>query len=207
MNNQNKKYELQNNKNIVFNSNLRASIGNNINNEMLIQNKNQSENVQKELLGNIEFNNIMKRFNAINNLQSENYNNLSKNSQKNIFNNNSCYRKVNLVNDMKGNTNKDYIAYNNNILDNSYQNINNINNINSSFYKNLQNNFTSNINIPNMANIFYNRDMHKKTNTYFRKNIRNIDNDCSSQPYIFTQHNINAVSFSVYARMHKIGQC
>ena len=62
----------------------------------------------------------MKRFNVTNNLLNKNNNtNNNVNSQKSIFNPNNFYKKVdfiNNVNNMKGNTNKDYIALNKKVL-------------------------------------------------------------------------------------------
>ena len=77
--------------NITNNTLLRASIGNNVNNQMLFQNNNANNNIiQKDKLKNIEFNNSVKRFNNnknINNRYSNGLNNNNNiNSQKNIFN-------------------------------------------------------------------------------------------------------------------------
>ena len=123
-NQQNNTYDTQSN--ITNNTLLRASIGNNINNQMLFQNSNTNNNIEKEKLKNIEFNNSIKRYNNVNNKNINNryFNSLNNNinSQKNIFNEKKeFYKKVDLennfnnVNNVKGN-NKDYIALNNNIL-------------------------------------------------------------------------------------------
>ena len=189
-NNQNNNNDVDSNNTINI-VNLRASIGNNINNKML--NQNQSRNEEKYNLGNIEFNNSMKRFNVTNNLLNKNNNtNNNVNSQKSIFNPNNFYKKVdfiNNVNNMKGNTNKDYIALNNNILYNIYHNMNNANNVNSSFYRNLQNSFTTNDNMQKVEN----NPINNNVNNNLRKNIRNIDNNSLNQPYIFTQQNLNNI--------------
>ena len=202
MNQQNNTYD-DTQSNITNNTILRASIGNNVNNQMLFQNNNANNNtIQKDKLKNIEFNNSVKRFNNnknINNRYSNGLNNNNNiNSQKNIFNENKeFYKKVDLennfnnVNNVKSN-NKDYIALNNNILYKIYNNMNNANNINSSFYRNLQNSFNhTNFNTENLNyvqnNINANNINNNNNNNYVnnvRQNIRNIDNNSMNQPIL-----------------------
>ena len=161
------------------NINLRASIGNNINNKMLNQNIINNSN-QNEKKGNVKFNNSMKR---PNNLNDKNIND----NEKDLINNNKAtnnlkYKKVDLVNNINNTNTKDYYTLNNNILYNIYNNMNNTNNINSSFYKNLQHSFSfDNTNLNN--NLINNTPIT-------RQNIRNIDNNIMSQSIINQDLNI-----------------
>ena len=200
LNQQNNTYDTQSK--ITNNTLLRASIGNNVNNQMLFQNNNINnniQNIQNEKLKNIEFNNSVKRFNNknINNRYSNSLNSNNINSQKNIFNENKeAYKKVDLesnfsnVNNAKGNS-KDYIALNNNILYKIYNNMNNTNNINSSFYRNLQNSFThTNFNNENLKYVQNNINNNKYIND-MRQNIKNIDNNSMNQPILQQNKNFS----------------
>ena len=190
---------------------LRASIGNNINNKMLEQNKSPVKIVEKNNnLGNIEFNNSMKRMELKNSL-NEPKDNASKIAikqkinfdEKNNINNNS-FKKVdfinnNNVNNVKCNNNIDYIALNNKILYNIYNNMNSSNNINSSFYRNLEKSFNQNgiDDIESKNNMFINPIQNNQVQAdNLRKNIRNIDNNSLNQTYL--QQNLNKSNNNVF---------
>ena len=194
---------------------LRGSIGNNINNKMLEQNKKTVQIVEKNNnLGNIEFNNSMKRMDLRNNI-NEPKDNVSKApiSQNKIFNennnNNNFYKKVDFVNNNNvnnakdNNNNKDYIALNNKILYNIYNNMNNTNNVNSSFYRNLEKSFNQNgiDEIESKNNIFINPIQNNQFQAdNLRKNIRNIDNNSMDQPYL--QQNLNKSNNNVFNNLN-----
>ena len=202
--NVNTNYNNLNNNNKNTNTNnttvLRASIGNNVNNKMLNQSQIINNQIDNLTIGNIQFNNSMKRGNNDGNrLNNGNGNNLNShiNSQKNIgnINNANSYKKVDFVNNVNNNINgnkvKDYVELNNNLLHNIYNNMNNNNNINSSFYRNLQNSFIQNNNNENNIN---NNDINSNVynninNNNLRQNIRNIDNNSINQTYL--QQNLN----------------
>ena len=184
---------------------LRASIGNNINNKMLEQNKKTTQIVEKNNnnLGNIEFNNSRKKADSKNNI-NEPKDNASKTTfkQKNNFNennNNNFFKKVdfinnlNNVNSVKDNKNiKDYITLNNQILHNIYNNMNNANNINSSFYRNLEKSLNQNAidDIESKNNMLINPIQNNQIQAdNLRKNIRNIDNNSLNHPYL--KQNLN----------------
>ena len=191
---------IYNESNFSNNAILRASIGNNVNNKMLNKNNNKINN--NIISGNIHFNNSMRR----ENLKKNNINNknMSKNNiRKNSFdNNNNTYKKVDLGNggndNFSGNSNKDYLALNNNILYNIYNNMDNNNNVNSSFYRNLQDSFAKNENngnplFNNGINLNNINDVNNNTDI-LRKNIRNIDNNSIHQQYLQQQNANNFVN-------------
>jgi len=188
---------------------LRASIGNNINNKMLNHNTNINNNsnnkntpINQNNAENVQFNNSMKRINVNNkknnNLGNQNVNN-NDNNKKNV-NENKLYEKVDFVNNVNnninkanianGNATKDYIAINNNLLHIIYNNMNNANNINSSFYRNLQYSFGQDNNYDNVTVHTVNTINTVNTNIPItRQNLRNIDNNSIDQ--VYAKQNLN----------------
>ena len=187
---------IYNESNFSNNTILRASIGNNVNNKML-NNSINNININNSIIkGNVQFNNSMRRDNVNKNKVNNNYMN-NNNIKRNEFdnNNNNTYKKIELGNvgngALNGNGNKDYLALNNNILYNIYNNMNNNNNINSSFYRNLQDSFAKNGNNGNpLFNDNINLNNTNNINNNIRKNIRNIDNNSMHQQYL-QQQNMN----------------
>ena len=182
---------------------LRASIGNNVNNKMLNQSQiiNKNNQIDNITIGNIQFNNSMKRGNNDGNrLNNGNGNNLN-NDINSKNNNGKSYKKVDFINNnvnnnvnnnnVKGNRVKDYVELNNNLLHNIYNNMNNNNNVNSSFYRNLQNSFIqTNNNENNINNNDINPNVYNNiNNNNLRQNIRNIDNNSMNQTHL--QQNLN----------------
>ncbi len=211
LNNQVEEEKSQNTSNNTY-LNLRASIGNNINNKMLNNNENKVDQINKTTIKtkelNIQFNNSIKKTipskksKKSNNRLNENINNRTKSKktkEDNINNHtNTEYNKVDFVNNgnnlnnTTGNVTKDYITYNNNLLYNIYNNMNNANNVNSSFYRNLQYSFGQN-------NLYDNMTVHTDFNNNIifdnipnipitRLNIRNIDNNSINQTNLQQQN-------------------
>ena len=167
----NNDYKLLNNniENINQNSYLKASIGNNINNKMLnnikigqsaiinnrydyLNNNNEQIDINKENIKNVIFNNRRSKIFMTNNINKEE---------------NLEYKKFDLI-PKTNNNSTDYIKMNNQILFNIYNNMNRSNNINSSFYKNLQNSF---INENNYINKNENNTYRNNLNNYQQNNI------------------------------------
>ena len=168
------------NNNIKSNANenpfLRASIGNNVNNKMI-------NNVGNN--GQVQFNNSMKLSSSKiflnNNIKKmeTNYKEIDlRNNNINI--NKNMDNGLNNLNQVK---NKDFVEMNNNILYNIYHNMNDNNNINSSFYKDLSKSFAlsnNNINENNVNNI-----------PLMKKDFKNIDNNLSNSNIVPVQNLIN----------------
>jgi hypothetical protein len=157
---------------------LRASIGNNVNNKMInyqIQDKENSDLIGSnnyDINEKVKFNNSMIRVFPNKSTISDPGNNTKK---KVIIRNEYLLNNVN-TNYTIGPTNpKDYIAMNNNLLYSVYNNMNNANNVNSSFYKNLQNSFAQapQENTTNTNNFFYkNNSNNNNYNTNVNTNNR-----------------------------------
>jgi len=177
------------NNNINMNSNsnniLRASIGNNINNKMI-------NNVASN--GHVQFNNSMKLTSSkifLNNNMNDikqNMTNIDNLKYKEIDLGNNINNKTTFENGMnnynnKFNKNKDFVAMNNNILYNIYNNMNENRNINSSFYKDLSKSFSLENNQNPMINVNNTNINNNNTNTNNIPIIRgvrnNIDNNIS----------------------------
>ena len=174
------------NNNINMNSNsnniLRASIGNNINNKMI-------NNVTSN--GHVQFNNSMKLTSSkifLNNNMNDikqNMTNIDNLKYKEIDLGNNINNKTTFENGMnnynnKFNKNKDFVAMNNNILYNIYNNMNENRNINSSFYKDLSKSFSLENNQNPMINV-NNTNINNNTNNIpiIRGVRNNIDNNIS----------------------------
>ena len=189
-----------NNINMNSNSNniLRASIGNNINNKMI-------NNVTSN--GHVQFNNSMKLTSSkifLNNNMNDikqNMTNIDNLKYKEIDLGNNINNKTTFENGMnnynnKFNKNKDFVAMNNNILYNIYNNMNENRNINSSFYKDLNKSFSLESNPNPMINI-NNTNINNNNNTNNIPIIRgvrnNIDNNISESSIMPIQNmnNIN----------------
>ena len=193
------------NNNINMNSNnnnniLRASIGNNINNKMI-------NNVESN--GQVQFNNSMKLTSSKIFLN----NNMNDIKQNMTTINNLKYKEVDLINNINNkatienglnnynerNKNKDFVALNNNILYNIYNNMNENKNINSSFYKDLNKSFSLEKNQNQFIHV-NNTNINKNTNTNNIPIIRgirnNIDNNISESNIIQVQNinNINSIN-------------
>ena len=190
------------NNNINMNSNinnniLRASIGNNINNKMI-------NNVTSN--GQVQFNNSMKLTSSKIFLN----NNMNDIKQNMTTINNLKYKEVDLINNInnkatienglnnyngKINNNKDFVALNNNILYNIYNNMNENKNINSSFYKDLSKSFSYENNQNQFINVNkININNNNTNNIPIIRGVRNnIDNNISESNIIPVQ-NINNVN-------------
>jgi len=199
MNNNNiNKYNNNINMNANSNNILRASIGNNINNKMI-------NNVTSN--GHVQFNNSMKLTSSkifLNNNMNDikqNMTNIDNLKYKEIDLGNNINNKITFENGMnnynnKLNKNKDFVAMNNNILYNIYNNMNENRNINSSFYKDLNKSFSLESNQNPMINI-NNTNINNNTNTNNIPIIRgvrnNIDNNIS-ESNIMPIQNINNIN-------------
>ena len=188
------------NNNINMNSNsnniLRASIGNNINNKMI-------NNVTSN--GHVQFNNSMKLTSSkifLNNNMNDikqNMTNIDNLKYKEIDLGNNINNKTTFENGMnnynnKFNKNKDFVAMNNNILYNIYNNMNENRNINSSFYKDLSKSFSLENNQNPMINV-NNTNINNNTNNIpiIRGVRNNIDNNISESSIMPIQ-NINNIN-------------
>ena len=197
MNNNNiNKYNNNINMNANSNNILRASIGNNINNKMI-------NNVTSN--GHVQFNNSMKLTSSkifLNNNMNDikqNMTNIDNLKYKEIDLRNNINNKTTFENGMnnynnKLNKNKDFVAMNNNILYNIYNNMNENRNINSSFYKDLSKSFSLESNQNPMINI-NNTNINNNTNNIpiIRGVRNNIDNNIS-ESNIMPIQNINNIN-------------
>ena len=199
MNNNINKYNNNINMNSNSNNILRASIGNNINNKMI-------NNVTSN--GHVQFNNSMKLTSSkifLNNNMNDikqNMTNIDNLKYKEIDLGNNINNKTTFENGMnnynnKFNKNKDFVAMNNNILYNIYNNMNENRNINSSFYKDLSKSFSLENNQNPMINVNNTNINSNNTNTNNIPIIRgvrnNIDNNIS-ESNIMPIQNINNIN-------------
>ena len=198
MNNNNiNKYNNNINMNANSNNILRASIGNNINNKMI-------NNVTSN--GHVQFNNSMKLTSSkifLNNNMNDikqNMTNIDNLKYKEIDLGNNINNKTTLENGMnnynnKFNKNKDFVAMNNNILYNIYNNMNENRNINSSFYKDLNKSFSLESNPNPMINVNNTNINNNNTNNIpiIRGVRNNIDNNIS-ESNIMPIQNINNIN-------------
>ena len=185
-----------NNNTNVNNNILRASIGNNVNNKMI-------NNLKSN--GQIQFNNSMKMTsskifsnNNINNIQPNVINNTNLNFKEvNLDNKKVIENGLSNYKNKKLNTNKDFVALNNNILYNIYNNMNNNNNINSSFYKDLNKSFAL-ANNPNLL-VNNNPNINMNNTPIIKRGImNNIDNNMSESNIIPVQ-NVNNMNNNINA--------
>ena len=170
---------------------LKASIGNNINNNML-NNNFDDNNLSKSIAinENFDYNNHPSKYNKniVDNNNNSNKDNLS---YKQVDLTHNLY--ANKINDK--NDSKDFIKKNNQILFNMYNNMNKNNNINSSFYKNLQNSFIGFNNNQSKNNILLN---NANINNNLQNNEINNNNINNNMNQILSQQNINLMKNSKY---------
>ena len=207
--NKEKNLKKQINENNHQNILLKGSIGNNINNKMLNNIINFDDiNLGKSfVINNVTFNNNI-------NYKKSNENNLDNPKINNSYNPNLSYKKVDLTDNVFmniTNANKndglDFIKKNNKILYNMYNNMNN-NNINSSFYKNLQKSFISFNNKQEKKNSQLN---NIKTNNNLKNNEKdNLNINNMNQAFLRQNQNImknnllenNVVFFNAHKSMN-----
>ena len=183
---------------------LRTNIGNSSNNKLLEENRKSLLNVGKINLGNIQFNNSMKRINIKNNLNNLNYNFSKAISQKNVFQNNKTFYKKEDSLTFQKDKNNDDLELNSTIIKQIYNNMDNENKKNLSFYRNLNlpKSFNQNgkDNIENKNNIYINTDFGDNM-TNLRKSMIKVDNNNSfNQPYL--QKNLNISSNNIFDNLN-----